>query len=27
MIEDKQTAAAIDKIVSRMRAVVDELVG
>jgi len=27
MIEDKQTTAAIDKIVSRMRAVVDELVG
>ena len=25
MIEDKQTAAAIDKIVSRMRDVVDEL--
>ena len=25
MIEDKQTTAAIDKIVSRMRAVVDEL--
>ena len=25
MIEDKQTAAAIDKIVSPMRAVVDEL--
>ena len=25
MVEDKQTAAAIDKIVSRMRDVVDEL--